>query len=52
MLFDVILSPVAKITYYQILEDLEQNRTIKEIEDLINRLIFWDNPQYHARLGH
>jgi hypothetical protein len=35
---NVIWSPVAKITYYQILEYLEQNWTIKEIENFINRV--------------
>jgi len=33
----VIWSPNARITYYRILEYLEQNWTIKEIEAFINR---------------
>jgi plasmid stabilization system protein ParE len=38
MLGNVIWSPVARITYYQILEYLEQNWTTKEIENFINRV--------------
>ena len=35
---NVIWSPVARVTYYQILEYLEQNWTTKEIESFITRV--------------
>lgn len=35
--YNIIWSPKAKITYYQVLEYLELNWTIKEIKAFINR---------------
>jgi plasmid stabilization system protein ParE len=35
--YNIIWSPKAKITYYQVLEYLELNWTIKEIKSFINR---------------
>jgi hypothetical protein len=35
--YNIIWSPRAKITYYQVLEYLELNWTIKEIKSFINR---------------
>ncbi len=48
-------SPKARITYYKILEYLEENWTTKELtafikEQNIELLIFWDNRQDPAKL--
>ena len=38
MPFNIIWSPVAKVTYYEILEYLEEHWTFREIQNFINRV--------------